>query len=71
MSTEELSLLEELLVAHYGRSFISDFYVLRDLLEVEFDLIISIEELENISKFDFDTDVEDLEITMRHCGVNY
>ena len=71
MSTEELSILEDLLVLHYGREFISDFEVLKDLLEVEFDCTISIEELERISKFNFSIDTEDVELTMSHCGVNY
>ena len=71
MTTEELTMLEELLILHYGRSYISDYDVLQDLLDIEFDLQISIEELMSLSKFDFNVDIEDMEITMRSCGVNY
>lgn len=71
MTTEELTMLEELLILHYGRSYISDYDVLKDLLEVEFDLEITMEELMSLSKFDFNVDIEDMEITMRNCGINY
>lgn len=71
MTTEELTMLEELLILHYGRSYISNYDVLKDLLEVEFDLEITMEELMSLSKFDFNVDIEDMEITMRNCGINY
>ena len=71
MTTEELTMLEELLILHYGRSYISDYEVLQDLLNVEFDLQISMDELMSLSKFDFSVDIEDMEITMRNCGINY
>lgn len=71
MTTEELTMLEELLILHYGRSYISDYDVLKDLLEVEFDLEITMEELMSLSKFNFSIDTEDVELITRHCGVNY
>lgn len=71
MKPEELKVYEELLVLYYGRSYISDFFVLRDLLEIDFDIDLSIEELKQFSTFDFSLDEEDVELTMSHCGVNY
>jgi len=71
MSTEELSVYEGLLLDYYGIEYISDWDVLRDLLELEFDIKFSIRELQSISKFNFSIDAEDVELTMRHCGVNY
>jgi len=71
MSTEELAIYEELLTGYYGRDYISDWDVLRDLLYLEFDIEITIDELQSISKFKFDLDEEDIKLTMSHCGVNY
>jgi len=71
MSTEELSVYEGLLLDYYGIEYISDWDVLRDLLELEFDIKFSIRELQSISKFNFSINAEDVELTMRHCGVNY
>lgn len=71
MSTEELSVYEGLLLDYYGIEYISDWDVLRDLIELEFDIKFSIQELQSISKFSFSIDTEDVGLTMRHCGVNY
>lgn len=71
MSTEELSVYEGLLLDYYGIEYISDWDVLRDLLELEFDIKFSIHELQSISKFNFSIDAEDVSLTMSHCGVNY
>jgi len=71
MSTEEYEVYEELLIDYYGRSYISDWDVLRDLLEIDFDIKISVEDLQKISKFKFNLEDEDIQLTMNHCGVNY
>lgn len=71
MRPEELKMYEELLVLYYGRSYISDFFVLRDLLEIDFDINLSIEELKQFSTFDFNIADEDVELITRHCGINY
>lgn len=71
MRPEELKMYEELLVLYYGRSYISDFFVLRDLLEIDFDINLSIEELKQFSTFDFSLADEDVELTIKHCGINY
>jgi len=71
MSTEELSVYEQLLVDYYGIDYISDWDVLRDLLKEDCGLEFTIDELQSISKFNFSIDTEDVELTMRNCGVNY
>lgn len=71
MEDEKLEMMEDLLVLHYGRSFISNYEVLQEMLEVEFDYIISLEDLKKTSKFVFDLEMEDLELTIRNCDINY
>jgi len=66
-----LSVYEELLLDYYGIEYISDWDVLRDLLKEDCGLEFTIDELQSISKFNFSIDAEDVELTMRHCGVNY
>jgi len=69
MSTQELDLYVSLLKDYYGEEYISDFEVLRELLEVEFDIDISVVELARLVQMEYDT--EDLQLCLSNCGVNY
>jgi len=69
MSTEELDLYTSLLKDYYGEEYISDFEVLRELLEVDFDIKVSVAELARLVQLQYDT--EDLQLCLSNCGVNY
>ena len=69
MSTQELDLYISLLKDYYGEEYISDFEVLRELLEVDFDIKTTVAELATLVQMQYDT--EDLQKCLSNCGINY
>lgn len=69
MSTQELDLYISLLKDYYGEEYISDFEVLRELLEVDFDIKTTVAELAMLVQMQYDT--EDLQKCLSNCGINY
>jgi len=69
MTTQELDLYLSLLKNYYGEEYISDFEVLRELLEVDFDIKATVAELARLVQMEYDT--EDLKLCLSNCGVNY
>lgn len=69
MTSLELEVHCGLLEDLYGLEYISDYEVLQELLETEFDIEMSIDELRKLTKLRYEE--EDRQLMMIHCGINY
>jgi len=65
---EDIAVLCELLILHYGQDYISDWGTLQELIKIEFDIEIPITVLQaiNIDLLEY----LDISINLNNCGIS-
>jgi hypothetical protein len=69
MTTKELDFYTKILNDYYGEDYIETLEHLSEMLELEFDVIISVNCLKEL--LNVPPDIEDLILTANRCGIFY
>lgn len=66
---EDLAILCELVIDLYGKDYITDWQIMTDLINTEFDIVVSPTILQSIH-LDM-LEYLDISKTLNNCGINY